>query len=806
MGQKFTLHSFSGVPKAHYLVDTVTPSNESTTISADLAHHIMIVDRSGSMYYDIEDLKDMLIKVLTLDEYNNSDLKVSLLSYSSVGDLTAHFERVAVKDIMSRESTYIDEIRRIRVTGLTCISQSLEYAKSLIKDGDLTAITLHSDGYANHPSSYSENDNLDRACADLSGQGNVFINTIAYSDWSDFKLLSRVANSMSGSCVKANNVKEVYDSINETTQTLIHGASPAVSVEIEGADYQVFASESARRINGSNESLTISGVTPEDDKIVYQYTEVTKEEYENSSYTECNTPGTGSAVYAFARAQLAEGRLSTAKFAVAGVRDATVLEAHSKALTNDQIADFATALEDAALNQANASSHKASSSFGLAASGPTVLDALTALDDNKYGILLDFKALTSVYVKRSLKRVPGTRDENGKLVEPWLKVKNTDDGEFVKVNAFEFNRSTATVNMRIERSAQLVKADDGSVISQVAGQMVDQLKTFNNYTVVGDGEITVPSISLKITKKSAFDNLSKYFTDGDSYSEGAVYTIDLSGMPLINFDGNFSSLKGVFEKLAGLKVVSSVLSALTKESSDTLTPEQIEELGKHYLSKSLNINFPTTNEYTDLDEAISNGTVDSRVSYEISIGNTQIANLSKLHSANKFLDRIYELHDADGNKISKPKFTDVKDSVIIGHKTLSARTKLTPVDDLMRPIFDAILNLGSIDDVDDVNLRSLIAKVDLSDPSSMVSLSKTVDNEIERTFKAKVSPLVFYIGSTGLLPDEVDTNAETADDITARHADLKLSKSEKDGSFFEIGDDVIISVAAKNVNFTRTQS
>ena len=120
---KFIVYGFDGKPKKHYLAtaERLVLSDENGR-DVKPGHSIIIVDRSGSMWGDIEDLKNMLIKLLTLDEYNNSSMLVSLLSYSTHGDCNVHFQRVPVQDIMALHSPQQAEIKRIRANGLTCIS------------------------------------------------------------------------------------------------------------------------------------------------------------------------------------------------------------------------------------------------------------------------------------------------------------------------------------------------------------------------------------------------------------------------------------------------------------------------------------------------------------------------------------------------------------------------------------------------------------------------------------------------------------------------------------------------------------
>jgi len=301
------------------------------------------------------------------------------------------------------------------------------------------------------------------------------------------------------------------------------------------------------------------------------------------------------------------------------------------------------------------------------------------------------------------------------------------------------------------------------------------------------------------------------------YDAKTDFTLRLDTLPLVPpFEGAID-LTGVFEDLADRKVLSSILAAHLKEVSEEYTPEQLDELKKHYLSKSLYINFPTTTEYTDLQQALAEGTVDTRVSYKIDIGSCRIINQSKLMSANKFLDRLYEIHDKNGQKIDKPTFENFLDGdVTVRHKQLSARTKITAVDDFMRRIFDDFLGLTNNGVVSGI-LKRVVAtdlmhvlqekhkgkKVSRADYVAALSdARRKLDAASEDLFQQKVSPLVFYIGSTGVLPDEMDTRALTAEQLTAKYPDLALSKDEQEGMFFEIGD-TILSVYAKNEYFSR---
>ncbi|OCQ95596.1 hypothetical protein BCD67_10250 [Oscillatoriales cyanobacterium USR001] len=816
---KFTLYNFAGNAKAFYLVDRINLERKPDDIpEKSVAHNIIIIDRSGSMYYDLEPLKTTLIKLLTLDEYNNYQLLVSLISYASHGDVTCHFQRIPIQEVMQINSPYIQEIQKIQTGSYTGMSQSMQLAKSLIKAGELTAINLHTDGYANDPSATSEAAALERICEELKGM-DVFANTISYSS-ADFKLLSKIANTLSGNCIRAGEVKMVYNALYDTAKLLgISVAPPLEEPLINEYDYQVFVSKTAKKVNGSSTTLKICGLKADDEGWFYKYQKLSQEEYDKLDIPVAQTDDS---VFAFAKANLANGNLNTAKYAVASTFDATLTERHAKALTNSAIADFTEDLEQAIFEPDVLHSHQIGNSVQIS-DKISLLELIKILEEHSNSIIINLKHLQENYQRQGLKRIEGKRDENGKLVKPWLKTEFLDGGEYVQMGSFAINQNTATINMLITRKVKLVKVEDGTQIEEVAGILVNDLNTFNNYTIVSDGEVNVKSLRIKISSKAVFDLLKgrgvieKDGLPAVEFDFRSEYDIKLDNLPLVPFDGRYSSLDGVFAELAEIKVISSILSAHLKAESETYTAEQLEELKHHYLSKSLYINFPTTTDYVDLKDAIANGSVDSRVSFKIDIGSKDILNFGKFHSANKFLDRLYEVYHKDtGEKLDKPTFDAILDQpVIFRHKTLSSRTKVTKVDDLMKLIFDEFLGLENNGTVAailakvgaDSLLRLLQAKWKGEEVKreefvvALASANEQLEALAEKVYREKVSPLVFYIGSTGLIPDEMEAKAATADEIGAKYGNLQFSKDEQEGMFFEVGD-CIISVYAKNEYFT----
>jgi Mg-chelatase subunit ChlD len=805
---KITLFDFDGTPRKTYSVSMEKFTPDPSEVKKKLGNQIIVVDRSGSMYYDIEALKDTVIKVLTLNEFEDSDMIVSLISYSSEGDVTLHFERVPVSEVMRPGSEHLQEVKSIEATFLTCISQAMTVAEGLINDEEVTGIILHSDGYANDPSPRHESSELDSICERLS-KHDVFVNTVAYSSYSDFVLLSRVASSVSGKCVKANTTKEVYEALAESCQMISSGQSAVAEIPIGESDYVMFMSKEPQRIIGGEGDLVVKGVG-ESNYLIFRFTESELDKSAIASDAMSRT-----AMYGMAYARLASGHINDAKMFMLSSLNADLIDNHIRALAPNQLADMSTSLAECVFSRSSAEFYTDLSSIEQ---GSSILDVVSILDENRHDILLNVEKLRSSYIRRGLRKVAGKREKDGTVTVPLVDTKIADDNEFVKMGSFDINRDSATINMQIERRCNLIDRDTGKVIHEVAGILLDNLKDYKKYTIVGDGEVNLSSMFVKFSTKEAFDSVRNIGAVSGEYSHSQEYEIKLSEMPVSSLTADMSVTKDDFEKIALLNIASRALNELSKGKSSEYTAEQVEELKRHCLSDSLYVNIPMMNEHDDLDEAIASGDVDSRTAYKIGIGTTEILNVSKFKSANAFLERMYVVTRMDENmnqveEIEKPKFGEVffDKSVSFSHKKLSARTKVTHSDNMQKAVFDEILDFSEPDFLKVIagiiNVPELVEigwrhSLGEEETTKIVERAKRAIASKERELWATVvSPLIFHIGSTGIMPKRMNAKAMTPEEIMEKHDGLNLTKAEKEGIFFEI-DGIVISVFATQAHFS----
>ena len=815
MQTKFAVYNFAGKSVAYYLVETEDLSDQFSMPVKPVTHHIVLLDASGSMWNDMDPLKSNLEKIFTLEEFSNPSLRISLLSFSSNGDCKLHFARQTAAEVMAPNSQALKEIRSLRTRGMTGISQALAAAEKLIDDKETTCISLHTDGYANDPSPYTEAQNVAKAADAIGKHPKVFCNTMAYRDYCDFAMLTSIANKLSGTCLQVKDIRQVYQALHDTTTLLAGKMSPEIEAGIGDYDFITFLSCKAGKVLGGTDSLTVKGLAPDDDKTVYRYRKV-----DQATFDAATVPlDEGYPLLAFARTQIALGALNLAKYAMISTRNKAFRQ-YARALVGTEIAELAAALDEHLFKSLTCCWSK---EYGLGQAGPTVLEVLGIVSQYASSIRVHVPTLVQNYQRRGLKRIAGVRGEDGKVTKPAFDLRVVKD-EWVPVSGIDVNRNTASANIRLVQDAELVRVADGEVIKEVAGISLS-LKNYNNYTVIGDGSVNLKALPLRTSDKRCFAALKDLGVAFGDFDPTTILILDLGKLSVINFDQSFDIPAGTFDKLTQLTVLQKILSGLVKDAAPAYSAEQVQALKDHCLSTSLYFNAPTCNPYTELKDAITNGEVDTRISYKVELGTPKLTNLGKLKSGNEALQRRFRYTGADGKDVEKPTlplFLTQQPGAPNGwgSKTLSAKTKLDAVDAVTYPIYADFLGVefnGSLakilgmlgwDAVDMGGVTGVVQGKITGDPAVEVltRLRRSVDAEIDRTYREQISPLVMYVGATGLIPDSFKTTALTAEQLTAKYPTVSLAKAEKEeGVFYELPGGHLLTVFTAADHFSTTR-
>lgn len=776
MSTKFALYDFNGSPREFYVVEEVEVPKP--VLEPTVSHHIVIVDRSGSMYGVMNDTKAMVEKVMVAEEFTSSDLILTLLSYSSKGDYTVHFARQKVSEVLDPKNPHVAAIRNIRATCLTSVSGALDESLKHVQAGETTCITVHTDGYFNDASPAAEAKAVDKWIkAVQKDHANVYVNTVAYGNWTDFKMLDRISQSLSGKTVVAKNVRQVYDALHDTSALLAGRVLPAIHVPAEEDAFLAFHNVTQRKVNGAATDFKVKGVGPEDATKLYRFKKVAESTWKKSKAGENADPVPA---YVFARVLLGQQRLNDAKYALVGTRDAALIAKHYKALTASALAEMATDLE--ARIEGDRTDYALLPEPGLGFDSISVIELGSLLQKHRGGYTLNLPMFLEGYKRRGVARVDG-RWVDGVFVLSQTRLVSTDDAAYVEVTAFELNNATANINMQVSRAAELHK--NGEKVSVVAGKKLD-LREIRSYTLVGDGEINAPCLPLNLSSKKLHAELVKAKVLEDApFDPKAVYRIDLAKMPACPF-GQALTMPTVFEDILLLTIRRGLLAANVGSgggAAEEWTEEQLEEIKDHDLSASLNYNPPTTNPYTDLMQAITDGEVDSYTTYNITLGDARMVSVKALYSANEYLARRFTVVK-DGEELKKPKFSDLRSgNATVTVKALSARTKLNGIDDLMFPIYEAFLLGGGI--------AGLTVR---SETEALAAALSEAEERLEALYDSAVRPVAFTLGATGLVPEGWTVEVLDAEGLKAKHPDIDIEKKQLEGTFLRSPEGRIIGI------------
>ena len=762
-----------------YLLDELeVPKAE---VSPEVAHHIMVVDRSGSMYYDIDKLKQSIEQALTVDSFvGNEHTLTTLISFSSHGDVKLHWSKVPIADVVKMDSPYVRELRGIRATYLTGISQGLELALQQVNSGQTTGITLFTDGYANHPSPSAENRALDAFVAKAKTKPGLFLNCIGYRDWCDWPRMKAMSNALSGTTVKARSFGHVLETMKGTQELLSGGVKPAVTFEAGGTETFVLAiNKSTGQVNSSarGAGLTMVGLSESDEIEAWRVTELPSTDRGPRGATalkKAEAWRTGALISAL----VTKLDLRAAKDLLFVSGNKTLWEAHQSAATPSTLAEMLNDLNFWVRAQSNdmyKMGRNTKPKYSL-------FDFAEAMNQAPQGSIALSNTFYANYRRRSEKRIPGKRLDDGTIQPP----NATSKSGTAYVRGMSFNTTEATVQLETAAALELFDRK-GKRVWEVEMVSLKNLTEYRSYTVMSSGERNVDTIPLVAVDRRGVKALAPFLTPAKAkkLQPGGTAVIELRrfGMgeeSLMNLSDVTSAVLGLHEATAEVKFLS---AAHDKARTSDFGPGQLEALRELHLTPALYFSPPTTPQFADQDEAIQKGWLDSYTRYTVNFGTVDILNSGAFRSANAFLARWYTVM-RDGEEIKKPKLVDVYyDDKVTFQLKEKRRGADTSADLLMAKVFERRLGKERLG------------------PESVGQELKRFKSIVDNTY-ADLAPLVMQIGCTGLLPAHL-ANAMPRlepEGFSKTHG-VKLKAAESEGVFYDNGT-VVISIVPKTGWYT----
>jgi hypothetical protein len=764
-------------------------------VSPVVAEHHLIFDRSGSMWGDpIDKLKVCAEQALAVESFINKGVRTSLTSFSTHGDCTEHWTDVAAGDVFKLENPYLTMLRDIRATSLTGMTQALFSALARVKPGRTTAITLFTDGYANSPSAYAENQKLDEFIAAAKKIPGLFLNCIGYGSWCDWPRLQSMANALSGKCVQAHSFEDVLAAMKDTQAVLANGVQPALTVSPEPAaagveQTCVVVNRTTRKINAirGTEDLVVSDIAKDDRIAIFQARLV--EGGKGKVYNRVNYPG----YYypAMILAALSTNQLRLAKNLLMASGNKTLWEKHSTALTPSSIIEFTadmTAWLSAVENGTTDADYQWGKNLPPKFSIYDLDLALRQAPPSSFS--LDIPAFMEVYRRRSIQKIPGLRAADGTIQPPAAKAIPLGSAYISKLI---FNSNDASVQLHTERSIAL--SVDGKEVRQIAHVDLTRLKRYRDFTLISCGERNVEVLPVIVHNKAAHKALVPFSRKKSEavFKPGMSVTLRLKDFSL-DTDQHMTihELNGVMKRLLEIQAQQKFLTALDTEGAapETYSLEQKAELSKLHLTGKTRLNFspPTTVHYTDKDEATKQGEIDSFTRYRVNFYSMSSVGIV-FRSANEYVQRYYTAVDKNGAKIEKPTLADTfTKGAVFTPAPVNPRMVRSPGDHFMDTYAEHYLSTTL-------------------DASSIIRHGKELDEE-EAMLIRKLRPLVMQIGCSGLLPPEYEAlnPARLTGAEAVKLHNLKLTEKQMEGTYFfcngEDGKSVAIAILPETEWYT----
>lgn len=793
--------------------------------------HVLVVDRSGSMYGDMTGLQSTLIKLLAVEELRRPDVLLSLVSYSSTGDVTEHFRDVRADGIGQRE---INEINRLRPTGLTCMSGGLRAALGILNASPLgteAVVTLHSDGYANDASPMSERRAiLDTILPALASVPGVTVNTIAYRSSSDFNFLAQIANAGRGVCIQAGSLADLASAL-ERVQRSVTGAPVAQYIEVARADREyILAINPARQrtILHAPRKVRAAGseiVRVEADDVAFRVWPVDDASalhrlsgmVEGSvavagpaavrSYSSQAQPEHVSLMLAFARGLIGVGEATLGKL-VAVSTGVVALGKHARALTGPQIAALAAETETQLWGPTPGARHALTP---VPAPALTLPELLALLGKWRSSIKVHVPTLMEGYKRVGVRRVPG-KWVDGKLARPLVDVAPRRAGAigsdgWADLTSIEINGEEAAINLTCAQPVDLVRWDSEertgtpTRLGEVAGVSLEHLRTFRSFTILADGAARVDSLPIRVTSVAAWIDLraSGVAACGGNFDPTRPVDVSLN-LPLLRSARDVAppNARAIRAALAVSTLAKLLRASLSDGEERTgYAPEQIAALRDVHLTPSLYFSPPTTYAYPDVKRAQIEGKIDSRVRYRVTFGADGILSPSELSSPSALIQRHFVVTQggSTGVPIEKPTaidFFNPANSV----RAKTDRQKPSPEDDVALPLYRFAMSRRAQPATfpGAVALPFSPPRGEWSDAAArretLDLCEKWLDSYYERRTDA-----VFFVGATGTVPQSWGP-ALTAEDLErATTGTVVVPKAYRDGAFYRIEGDGVMAIA-----------
>lgn len=604
-----------------YLIQ-VQPTAKVTAAPSDSpVNHLLVVDVSGSMAYDLPKIRDH-IKTKLPRLMGEADT-LSLIAFSGRNEcwriLTA--EPVATLKDLSTVNAAID--RWLRPVGLTGFRQPIEEAGKLIadvsrKNPNPFSLFFLSDGQDNCNRREEILKAIDDTAAGLSAS-----TVVEYGYYADRPMLTQMAERWGGSLIFSESFPRFQPLLDAAIQKKVQGKKVKAAIQGDAVGGMAFAIQGSSILTFAIDKQAV--VVPEGLQSVYYLSPTAVgEKSDNNAPQDGTFPG---ALYAAISLFAVRTRPEVVFPLLKATGDVALIEEFTNCFGKQRYSAFQENAAAAALDPSRRLTRGYNPNLVPREDATTVLDLLRILEsDDGNRVLLGHPAFKYGRIGRKREdanlrlnaaeqeeladltqqmagklKIAEVKEIQGRITalldkpEP-LSFVEDDNTEGYEVSKLTFNEDRPNVSILIRKtgtvdlSARIPDALKGSGL----GKLPERIGTyvFRNYTIVRDGIVNVSQLPVKLTKATV-DRIQAEIDAGrlpngtlgytiaalttDSGFNPAVQILNLEGLPVVNRASVRSvSARTLFEKqweLLRFQAAQKVLHGYQKAHTDGRTSE-----------------------------------------------------------------------------------------------------------------------------------------------------------------------------------------------------------------------------------------
>lgn len=540
-------------------------------------HHIQLIDRSGSMYDEIDELIEHV--KLTVKSMNPEDV-FSIITFSGHHDFEVVFQGIPVNnykldDILNSLDKYK------RAIGTTCFSDPIQCAKEIVMNPaiqsltDSFSITLFTDGEPVVPWSESEeNEKVVSLIREIRNQILAF-NTIGYGSHCNRQRLTEWSSlSELGEMIHSSEISDYSKIFKYNHERVVNQTSSRISISVKSPCEVYYSNENSisdLMTQEDKENLVVNHSSNRSNQIIFVSDlkdfefEINEEKYQVSTSENMRPSSYIPILYKLAYIKYYNGNRSESFSIIQhNLKDKEAIDSHLKSFTYREVENHVKLLKDRAFSSLNRQVDTAPEDYVPRKDSYCVIDFLNHL----------MSINQCRYIPHDYQRIGRKKSYSSNLFH------STE--ESYKLIGIDYNKSKLNVNVKFLVNGYVEVPEE---LKPSAGQFglseTIPAKRYFSHSVVKDGELNIKELHLEIpskqyrvladliNKRKDTVDVSEFLSIVDIEDGKAILVAHLDMLPIVNSKMSQISIDEVYGLVYAEKQLESKIKVLKYRKSKT---------------------------------------------------------------------------------------------------------------------------------------------------------------------------------------------------------------------------------------------